>query len=182
MDSWELSSLPQDTQPFMGKCASQTSVHNLPSDESCMNDSVSAPCTEIEVVVNTALVACIEVLLSFRDDRSFNMAIKQQRSYLCHQTCTRIQSQLLRTLTWRPNGAQDLHGSCSSLESFFFGLSTMMEQRVAQAVRCMGEDNFDLRGERSSSTDGAGHRLFLRGRAGLRRTKFRYARAYSTPG
>jgi len=32
------------------------------------------------------------------------------------------------------------------LRIFFLGLSTTMEQRVAQAVRCMGEDDFDLFG------------------------------------
>ena len=32
------------------------------------------------------------------------------------------------------------------LRIFFFGLSTTMEERVAQAVRCMGEDDFDLFG------------------------------------
>ena len=33
------------------------------------------------------------------------------------------------------------------LRIVFLGLSTMMEQRVAQAVRCMGEDDFDLFGQ-----------------------------------
>ena len=41
---------------------SDYSVHDLPSDESCMDDSVSAPCTETEAIVNNALVARIEAL------------------------------------------------------------------------------------------------------------------------
>jgi len=42
------------------------------------------------------------------------------------------------------------------LRIFFLVLSTMMEQRVAQAVRCMGGQLRSLRAGRSSSTDEAG--------------------------
>ena len=120
------------------------------------------------------------VLLSFRDDRSFNMAIKQQRSYLCHQTRAHVYGAVAKDTYMASKCRAGFAWQLLVLRIFFFGLSTTMEERVAQAVRCMGEDDFDLFGP----SDRAALTELVTDRDSFRRDEQdsnRYARAYTPP-